>query len=362
MEIPLRTTVGIDADPTPGPGGGRTDRRARRRGSAVAVVLVLIGLFALPACSSGEDRLTVYSGRTENLIGPLLEDFASETGIKIDVRYGQSDELALLLDEEGDQSPADVFISQNPGAVGFLTERDRLQPLGEGVLDLVDDDNKSSDGTWVGLSARVRVLVYNTDELTEAELPDSVLDLTDPSYSGRVAVAPANGSFQDFVSGMRAELGDDVAQDWLEGMADNDSPVYANNTAIVEAVGRGEVPMGLVNHYYNYRALAEDPSAPSANHSFDSGDIGNLLIDTAVSVLAASDRTEDADRLVEFLLGREAQEFFGSETFEYPLAAGVDADPALPPLADLEPYRIDLDALGAELERTRELIDQSGLG
>jgi iron(III) transport system substrate-binding protein len=334
----------------------------RRTARAVAVaVAVLVGLFVVSACSSGGDRLTVYSGRTENLIGPLLEDFSEETGVKIDVRYGQSDELALLIDEEGDRSPADVFISQSPGAVGFLTERDRLQPLGEDVLDLVDPENRSGAGTWVGLSGRVRVLVYNTDELSEADLPDSVLDLTDAAYSGQVALAPDNGSFQDFVSGMRSELGDEPTTEWLEGMADNDSPVYANNTAIVEAVGRGEVPMGLVNHYYNFRALEEDPSTPSANHSFVAGDIGNLLIDTAAGVLATSDQTGDADRLVAFLLSREAQEFFSQETFEYPLAAGVPAADELPPLDELQPVRIDLDQLGSGLERTREMIEQSGL-
>jgi iron(III) transport system substrate-binding protein len=322
---------------------------------------LLVGVLILSGCSSGGDRLTVYSGRTENLIGPLLEDFSDESGIKIDVRYGQSDELALLIDEEGDRSPADVFISQSPGAVGFLAERDRLQPLGEDVLSLVDEENRSGQGTWVGLSGRVRVLVYNTDEVSDGDLPDSVLDLTDATYAGDVALAPDNGSFQDFVSGMRAELGDEATEEWLEAMADNDSPVYANNTAIVEAVGRGEVPMGLVNHYYNFRALAEDPSAPSANHSFEAADVGNLLIDTAAGVVASSDRTADADLLVAFLLSEEAQEFFSQETFEYPLAAGVAPSEVLPPLDELQPVRIDLDRLGAGLEGTREMIEQSGL-
>jgi iron(III) transport system substrate-binding protein len=339
-----------------------SSRPRRTSRPALAVIgVVLVATLLASACTSDGDRLTVYSGRTENLIGPLLEQFADETGIKVDVRYGSSDELALLLDEEGDRSPADVFISQSPGAVGFLTERDRLQPLGESVLELVDAENRSGEGSWVGLSGRVRVLVYNTDELSEDELPDSVLDLTAEEYAGQVALAPDNGSFQDFVSGLRSDQGDDAAQAWLDGMAANDSPVYANNTAIVEAVGRGEVPMGLVNHYYNFRALAEDPSAPSANHSFAQGDIGNLLIDTAAGVLAASDRTEDADRLIEFLLSEVAQEFFSAETFEYPLSAGVPPASVLPPLADLDPYRIDLDQLGGELEQTREMIDQSGL-
>ena len=133
---------------------------------------------------------------------------SDESGVKIDVRYGQSDELALLIDEEGDRSPADVFISQSPGAVGFLTERDRLQPLAEDVLGLVEDENRSGEGTWVGLSGRVRVLVYNTDQRSEADLPGSVLDLTDPEYAGEVALAPDNGSFQDFVSHAHSSVTD----------------------------------------------------------------------------------------------------------------------------------------------------------
>jgi len=331
-----------------------------RRPIALAAVVFAVALL-VAACSGSGDRLTVYSGRTENLIGPLLEQFAEETGIGIDVRYGQSADLALLIDEEGDRSPADVFISQSPGSIGFLADRERLQPLDEATLDLVDAGGAEADGRWVGLSARVRTLVYNTDEVDGADLPDSVLDLTDEQYSGQVALAPENGSFQDFVTGMRVELGEDVAAEWLDGMAANDAPTFANNTAIVEAVGRGEVPMGLVNHYYNLRALDEDPSTPSANAGFADGDIGNLLIDTAAGVLDSTSRGDDANRLIEFLLSAEAQQFFSAETFEYPLAGGADPAAALVPLGDLAVTRVDVGALAGGLTESQALIDASGL-
>jgi iron(III) transport system substrate-binding protein len=326
-------------------------------------ILLSLTLFAVvaPACSSGGDRLTVYSGRTKDLVGPLLEDFSEQTGIAIDVRYGDSSDLALLIDEEGDRTSADVFISQNPGAVGFLDEAGRLSELGEEELSLVDEGYRGGNGDWVGLSGRVRVLVYNTELVEESELPESVLELTEDRFADRVAVAPNNGSFQDFVTAMRVELGEDVAQEWLEGMAANGAQPYANNVAIVEAVTRGEVPMGLVNHYYLERALAEDPDLPAENHFFADGDLGSLLIVTAASVVKGTDRPGEAGQLIDFLLSEEAQRFFADETFEYPLAQGVEPSESLPALSSIPNTTIDLDELGGGLARTAELIQDSGL-
>lgn len=335
----------------------------RTRTSRAAGLLAALCAFALvaPACSTDDDRLTIYSGRTSDLIKPLLDQFSEETGVKIDVRYGDSADLALLIDEEGDRSEVDVFISQSPGAVGFLDEQGRLTELDADVLDLVDDDFRAGDGQWVGLSGRVRTLVYNTEQVEESELPESVLELTGDDFAGRVAVAPNNGSFQDFVTAMRIELGDEVAAGWLEGMAANGSPTYSNNVAILEAVARGEVPMGLVNHYYLARALAEDPDLPAANHFFADGDMGSLLITTATAILQGSDQSEDAARLVEFLLSTEAQRYFSDETFEYPLAGGVDPAESVPPLDEINKTTIDLDGLGGGLARTAALIQDSGL-
>lgn len=339
-----------------------TDPRTRlpRPWKGVLATLCAVALVA-PACSTDEDRLTIYSGRTSDLIKPLLDQFSEETGTKIDVRYGDSADLALLIDEEGERSEVDVFISQSPGAVGFLDEAGVLGDLDPSVLELVDDDFRAGDGQWVGLSGRVRTLVYNTDLVEESELPDSVLDLTGDEFAGRVAVAPNNGSFQDFVTAMRIELGDDVATEWLAGMVENGSPTYSNNTAIVEAVVRGEVPMGLVNHYYLERSLAEDPDLPAANHFFAEGDIGSLLITTATAILAGSEQSEDARSLVEFLLSEEAQQYFSEETFEYPLARGVTQAESVPPLESINKTTIDLDGLGGGLARTAELIQDSGL-
>ncbi|MBT8166114.1 MAG: extracellular solute-binding protein [Acidimicrobiia bacterium] len=329
---------------------------ASRRLAFALVLSVVAG-----ACSSGEASITVYSGRTENLIGPLLDEFTAQTGIDVAVKYGSSAELALLISEEGDRSPADVFISQSPGAVGFLVEAGLLGSLNEAVLDMVSREFRNGAGHWVGLSGRIRVLVYNSDLVAPDSLPASVFDLTDERFADRIGVAPGNGSFQDFVTAMRDIHGDDATLAWLEGLESNGAKTYANNTAIVQAVGRGEVPLGLVNHYYNLRALTEDPDVSSRNHFFAEGDVGSLLIATAAGILESSAQSGPALDLIEFLLGESAQSFFSEETLEYPLASGVAPAAGLPPLAELEAATYDFDDLGGGLERTRELIAASGL-
>ena len=327
----------------------------------VLTLLLAAGGPAL-ACSSGDDgRLVVYSGRTSNLIGPLLKDFADESGISIDYRYDDSANLALLIDEEGDRTPADVFISQSPGAVGFLDAAGRLDPVPDELIAAVPEGDAAADAGWVGLSGRVRTLVYNPELVDEADLPASVLDLTGPDYAGRVALAPTNGSFQDFVTVLRDQLGDDEAEAWLDGMAAGNPPTFDNNTAIVEAVGRGEVPMGLVNHYYAFRAKAENPDLPVENYYFPDGDLGSTLLVTAASMIADSDMPDEATQLIEFLLSPEAQQYFSEETFEYPLADGAEVNGALPPFEDINKTRVDLDELGGGLEATTAMIDKSGL-
>jgi iron(III) transport system substrate-binding protein len=325
--------------------------------------LLLALLAVLAAGCGGDDReaLTVYSGRTENLVGPILEQFSDETGIAIDVRYGDSVDLALLLAEEGDRTPADVFLSQSPGTVGFLAQEDRLAAIPASVLELVPERFRSTTGRWVGVTARQRVLVYNEDAVDEAELPQSVFDLTGPAFRGRVGVAPENASFQDFVSAMRQLVGDDRTREWLGAIAANEPHVYANNNAIVEAVGRGEIDMGLVNHYYNYRFLEEDPGLPSRNYQFPGDDPGALLLESTATVLAGTDEPDEARRFLEFLLSPEAQRYFADETFEYPLVTGVAPAADLPPLDTLETPSVDIEELGAELRGTAEMIAESGL-
>jgi iron(III) transport system substrate-binding protein len=323
------------------------------------VVLVTAGL---AGCSSTETKtITVYSGRTSELIQPLLERFSQQTGISVDFKTGDSPELAQVIAQEGDASPADVFISQNPGATSYLDGEGRLAELPQATLDKVAPDLRSADGTWIGLSGRVRVLVYNKDAVSQDELPEKVTELTQPEYQGRVALAPTNGSFQDFVTALRVQLGEAETEAWLQGMADNGAKTYANNNAIVEAVGRGEVDMGLVNHYYNVRALEENPDLPSVNYFFPNGDPGSLLIVSSAAVLETSKHPAEAQQLIDFLLTEESQKYFATETDEYPVLPSVPIEAGLPPLDSLGTDRVDFNQLGGGFEKTIEMIAAAGL-
>jgi len=325
-----------------------------------AVLLAPLAL-AAPACSSDAEVLTIYSGRELSLIGPILEQFADERDIDIEVRDGTTAEMALLIEEEGDRSPADVFISQSPGAVAYLDGLGRLAELPTDVLEAVPADDRSPDGRWVGITGRVRTLAYNPELIAEAELPGSVLELTDPRFDGKIGVAPPNASFQDFVTGLRGQLGDEEALAFLEGLAANvDGNTYPNNVTILEAVNRGEIAMGLINHYYWFENAVEDPDQAAQLHFFDEGDLGSMLLVTAASVLDTADDPELANELVAFLLGEAAQTYFAEETLEYPLAAGVEPVEGLFPLDEVVSARLDFATLGT-LDETIALIDESGL-
>lgn len=346
----------------------------------VRVALLLVGIVVLSACqpittpSTAEtaattpggqtetDRLVVYSGRSENLVGPLLEQFSQVTGIAVDVRYGDTAEMAATILEEGQNSPADVFFGQDAGALGALGEVGRLTPLPQTVLDQVEPRYRSPEGEWVGTSGRARVLVYNTDELTEADLPASVLDLTDPKWRGRVGWSPTNGSFQSFVTAMRLLKGDAETREWLEGMLANDVQAYPNNTAIVQAVAAGELAVGLVNHYYLYRFLAEEgEDFPARNYYFPGGDLGAIVNVAGAGILDSAQHPSAALSFVEFLLSPQAQQFFADETTEYPLAgAETELNPLLKPLDEVQSPDIDLSDL-SDLQGTLDLLQEAGV-
>ena len=276
-------------------------------------------------CVDGSGKeVTIYSGRTENLIEPVLEAFACATGHSVQVRWGSSTQLALLINEEGERTAADVFLSRSPGPVGFLESKGLLGTIDDSVLNLVGEENRSAEGSWIGFSGRKRVLVHNVDMVPAAELPASVFDLTADKWRGKVAIPGTNGSFVDWFTVFRDQYGTDVAAQWLNDMVDNDARYYPNNRSIVEATGRGEIEMGLVNHYYNYQEVAAAGDDHRAkNHDLDDDDIGSLLIITAATVLDSSENSGAANDLLAFLLTEPVQSYFTNRTFEYPLAAGA---------------------------------------
>ncbi len=310
---------------------------------------------------SAEDTgtVTVYSGRGEDLVGPLLEMFEEESGIDVEVRYGDSAEMLLLIQEEGDNSPADVYYSQGAGFLGELSSTGNLTELPSDLLEQVPAGLRSPANDWVGLSGRARTVVYNTDELTEADVPDSILDFTDPAWSGRIGYAPTNASFQDFVTALRAIEGEDAARAWLEGIVANGAVPYENNTAVVEAVAAGEVSVGFVNHYYLYRFLAEDAAYPAANKFYTDGDPGALINIAGAGVLSTTDEEAGAMALMEFLLSPTAQEYFANETFEIPVIEGAELPVELPALDSLTLPEFDLNLL-LDLQGTVDLLTEVG--
>jgi iron(III) transport system substrate-binding protein len=313
-----------------------------------------------PATEPAEEigTVTVYSGRGEDLVGPLLDLFEQETGIDAEVRYGDSAEMLLLIQEEGDNSPADVYYSQGAGFLGELSSTGALMTLPDELLEQVPPTLRSPSDDWVGLSGRARTVVYNTDELTEDEVPDSILAFTDPEWEGRVGYAPTNASFQDFVTALRFLEGEETTRSWLEGLVANGVP-YENNTAIVEAVAAGEVSVGLVNHYYLYRFLAEDPDYPAANKFFPADDPGSLVNIAGAGVLETTDEEAGALALIEFLLSPTAQAYFATETFEIPVVEGAEVPEGLPTIDSVNLPEFDLNQL-LDLQGTVDLLIEVG--
>ncbi len=338
-------------------------RRSGRAGALLA--LLLTGVLAAGCGGSAsrggnEDprRLTVYSGRAEELVGPLYERFERATGIQVDARYGDSAELAATIAEEGPNSPAEVFFSQDAGALGAVAGEGRLKPLPQELLRRVDERFRDSKGRWVGVSGRARVVAYDTRELDPRELPDTIFAFTDPRWKGRIGLAPTNASFQAFVSAMRLTVGDARTRAWLEGIERNDPVLLENNIQTLEAISRGEVDVGFVNHYYLYELRKERPNLPVDNHFLRAGDPGSLINVSGVGLI--SDAPE-ARRFAEFLLSVEGQRFFATDTEEYPLIDGVRSDNDLRPLDRIEGPDVTLGQLGEKLPSTVELIREAGL-
>ena len=302
-------------------------------------------------------ELTVYSGRGESLVGALLERFEAETGIRVRVRYAGTAQLAVAILEEGDRSPADIYYAQDAGALGALADAEALAVLPSALLDQVDPRFRDSDSRWIGTSGRARVLVISPERVPDP--PGSIFELTEPQWRGRVGWAPTNGSFQAFVTAMRQIHGEQATEDWLRGMLANGVREYPKNSPQVQAVHDGELDIGLVNHYYLYRFVDEDPNFRAANHFTDPGEAGALINIAGVGMLSASDNRENALRFIEYLLGEHAQEYFRDQTSEYPLAAGIAARPELAPLDALDPPSLALTSL-ADLEGTLELLQEVG--
>ncbi|MFN3595814.1 MAG: extracellular solute-binding protein [Rubricoccaceae bacterium] len=320
-----------------------------------------------PGTSAGSGELVVYAGRRDVLVGPLVERFQRETGLRVDVRYGTDAEMLATLQEEGAASRADLFWANTAGALGAAAEAGLLAPLPDSLTARPTGFVPSS-GRWVPLSARFRVLAYNAARVNEAQLPASVMALPrQANLRGRIGWTPTYSSFQDFVTAMRTTQGEDAARAWLDGMRALEPRAYPSNGPMIEALRAGEIDVALTNHYYVLRALFgadADPSAPPivAIHSFADGDVGNLALVTGAGVLERARNREAAHRFLAFLLGAEAQRFFAEDVFEYPVVEATALPSYFVPaerVGRLSPA-LDFERLG-DLEATLRLLRDAGL-
>lgn len=338
--------------------------------TALAATGLLLAGCAAPAPTESEapteptadGAFTLYSGRDEELVQPLIDQFEAETGIEVEVRYGNTAELGALLLEEGDASPADVFLSQDAGALGALSQAGLFTTLPTDITDAIPVGFTSTDGSWVGITGRARVVVYDGERFTADELPDEIDDYVDPEWSGRVGVAPGNASFQSFVTALRVLEGDDAATEWVTALADNSPQIFEGNSAILSAVDEGVLEVGLINHYYWYGAAAEvGAENMRAQLKFlEAGDAGSIVNVTGAGILTGSAADADALEFVRYLVSEAGQTYFVEQTFEYPLLPGIDAPAGLPTLASLVNPELDLSDLD-DLATTQQLLADAGL-
>ncbi|MGY1601578.1 iron ABC transporter substrate-binding protein [Geodermatophilus sp. SYSU D00815] len=337
----------------------------RLRRVVVAPATVLATLSALAACGSAEgadaETLTVYSAQHESLVRAMLEDFTAETGIELEFRDGNDSELANQIVQEGEASPADVFLTENSPSIRVVDEAGLLAPLDRATLDQVGPQYRPASGTWTGFAARATVLGYQPAAVAEDEVPASILDLANPEWEGRVGIAAGGADFQAIVSAVLALRGEEATRAWLEGLERN-AEVYASNTAVMKAVDEAEVDVGVMYHYYWYRDQAENGLVGDdvVLHYFRNQDPGAFVSVSGAGVLASSDQPEQAQQLVEYLTSPAAQERLAdSDALEYAVGVDVASAEVLPPLADLRAPELDPGSLDAPT--VTELMQEVGL-
>lgn len=319
--------------------------RGRRLWLAAAETLALP---VLGACSSDDGpSLVVYNAQHEELIDIVAEAFTEETGIEVELRNGSDLELANQLVEEGDASPADVFLTENSPAMTLVDSEDMFAKLDKATLDLVPDQYRPTDGQWTGFAARSTVLVYNTDQLDESELPASIMELAEPEWRDRIAFSPTGADFQAIVSAVLALEGEPATREWLAGLKANGA-VYDGNNVVLESVNAGEIPAGVIYHYYWYRDQEEsgDNSDSSQLHFFGDQDPGAFVSVSGAGVLQSSDDASDAQKFVEYLVSEQGQQVIAdSYALEYTLNPDVNLGRGVRGLSELEPPKVDVSDL-----------------
>jgi iron(III) transport system substrate-binding protein len=312
-----------------------------------------------PASLAGQS-ITLYNGQHEQTTSLLVSAFEKRTGVKVKVRSNDEVELGNQIVQEGSNSPADVFYTENTPVLEHLREEGLLAQIDPSTLAAIPARYNSAQGNWVGVSARVSVLVYNTGKISPASLPSSIMELSQPQWKGKLGIAPSETDFQPLITAITKLKGAAAAEKWLAGVKAN-GKIYPDNETVVTQVNNGQSTVGLINHYYWYRLRDEvgQSGLHSALHYYAPGDPGDLLNVSGATVLKSSSHQAAAQALVAFLVSKEGQEVIAhSHSYEYPLRPGVSPASSLRPFDQLHPAPIDLAELGdgsAPLELEQKL-------
>jgi iron(III) transport system substrate-binding protein len=327
--------------------------------STVLAATALVGCGSSDEQASDVTELTIYSGRSEEFIAPFFAEWEEESGITLNIRYGDSAELATQILEEGSNSPADLFLSQDAGSLGAVAMADLFVALPDDVATTIPTEFIDGNRLWAGVTGRARVFAYNPTLLKV--LPTSITNLTEAVYKGKLGIAPTNASFQAFVTALIENKGSAFAEKWLADLKKNDVRIYPKNGAIVEAIDKGEISIGLVNHYYTWE-ISEALGRPinAKNGFFAPGDYGNLINVSGAGILTSSKKYKAAQDLINFLTSEPIQDNFVAQTHEYSLMPEAVAPDGLPLLADIGAPAIDLDTL-KNIKATQDLLVKVGL-
>jgi iron(III) transport system substrate-binding protein len=348
----------------------------------VVTAAALAAVAALSACGSSSggsggdpagakstgETITLYNGQHEQTANGLVTAFEQKTGIKVNIQNDDEDTFANEIALQGSHSPADVLYTENSPALEFLQGKGLLAQTDASTLAQVPSQYSSPQGDWVGVSARVSVMIYNPSLISKSQLPTSVMQLADPQYKGKLAFAPAETDFQPIVTSVIKAYGQAKALQWLEGVKSNAAAhTYPDNETIADEVNRGVAAFGVINQYYWYRLQAE--IGQSAMHSdityFAPHDPGYVVDVSGAAVLKSSKHQAAAQKFLAFLVSKQGQEIIArasgdEQSYEYPLVSGVTTSASETPFAQLQPYPITIAELGNG-QQAINLLQQAGL-
>lgn len=314
-----------------------------------------------PQGASG--KLVIYSGRSEPLLQPALDAFqAQNPAVEVLLKAGSNSELANALIEEQANPQADLFITTELFTIQTLAQEGIFQPYRPAGAEGIDPQFLGQDDAWVGLTRRARVIMYNRDLVSPAELPTSIFDLTDPKWKGQIAAAGStNGSMQAQIAAMRQLIGEEQSEAWLQGLLENDVTFFGGHTDVRKAVGAGEFALGLVNHYYYYLQEAEGSPVGIIFPDQGDGQIGLLTNATAAAIIKGADNPTAAQALVDFLVSPAGQKLFAETNYEYPLLAGVALREGVEPLDDFRMAAVNVSAAALDAGSTFALMEKLNL-